>query len=391
MISYSLAEESWGIEEYNVIKAVVASKQFTMGKKVKEFEEKFAKYIDSKYSVMVNSGSSANLLAIAALFFKKTSPLKRGDEVIVPALSWPTTFSPLYQYGLNLKFVDIDLHTLNYDLNILQDAITEKTKIILAVNLCGNPNDFKRLQEIINDRNIILMEDNCESMGATFEEKKTGTFGLVGTFSTFFSHHISTMEGGIIATDNEEIYHILLSLRAHGWTRELPKNNLLTDLDLKDPFENLWKFILPGYNVRPLELSGAIGIEQLKKLPDFVKIRRMNAQFFQKTFNDDANFIIQKEIGRSSYFGFSLIIKPNSGFNRDAIIKLLNSNSIESRPIFSGNFVKTDAIKFFNYETVGKLINANIVHTNGFIVGNHHFDIREKIEYLKRILYSESP
>ena len=152
--------------------------------------------------------------------------LKIGDEVIVPAVSWSTTYFPLQQFGLKLKFVDIDLRTLNYDLNALKEAVSNNTKMIVAVNLLGNPNDFDKIKNIIEDKNIIIFEDNCESLGAEFKDKQAGTFSLLGTFSTYFSHHISTMEGGFVTTDNEELYHILLSIRAHGWTRNLPKKIL---------------------------------------------------------------------------------------------------------------------------------------------------------------------
>ena len=386
MIKYPLSSETWDKEEFKAIDRVIDSKRFTMGDNTKEFENYFAEYIGSKYAVMVNSGSSANLLAIASLFYKKNNSLNRGDEVIVPAVSWSTTYYPLYQYGLKLKFVDIDLNTLNYDFEILADAVSDKTRMIVVVNLCGNPNDFVRLNKIIKDRNIIIIEDNCESMGATYNGKQTGTFGLMGTFSTFYSHHICTMEGGIIVTADEELYHILLSLRAHGWTRDLPQNNLVSGSKNNNLFEESWKFVLPGYNVRPLEISAAVGIEQMKKLPDIIQNRRENAKYFQKIFKENTNYIIQKEIGKSSWFGFSIIINPNSKLKRDKIIKLLADKNIECRPIFSGNFTRNDVIKYFDYKIVGKLENANLVHKNGFLVGNHHIDIREQLLHLKNVI-----
>jgi len=288
MVKYSLASSTWDEKEPQAIKRVMDSDRYTMGGQVAAFEKTFADYTGSKYCVMVNSGSSANLLAVASLFYTKQPKLKRGDEVIVPAVSWSTTYSPLYQYGLKLKFVDIDLDTLNYDLDALKDAVTDKTKMILAVNLLGNPNDFTAISKIIDKRDILLLEDNCESMGAEYNNKQTGTFGLLGTFSTFFSHHISTMEGGMVVTNDEELYHILLSTRSHGWTRHLPQNNKVCDMS-SDPFEESFRFVLPGYNVRPSEMSGAIGIEQLKKLPDFIRVRKENAQIFQKLFKDHRN------------------------------------------------------------------------------------------------------
>ena len=206
-------------------------------------------------------------------FIKKNNKLKRGDEVIVPALSWSTSYFPLYQYGLNLKFVDIDLETLNYDLSQLKKAITNKTRLIMAVNLLGNSNDFDQIKSLIKGKNINLVEDNCESLGAEFNKKKTGTFGLIGTNSSYFSHHINTIEGGIINTNDKELYQIMLSLRAHGWTRNLPSKNLLSNKH-KDSFYNHFNFILPGYNLRPIEFTAAIGLEQLKKLPNMFKAKK---------------------------------------------------------------------------------------------------------------------
>ena len=265
-MKYKLASSTWDHSEIGAIHKVIATDMYSMNEKVREYEVDFTKYIGSKYAVMTSSGSTANLLMIAAMFYTKdkTRRLKRGDEVIVPAVSWSTTYFPLQQYGLRVKFVDIDRETLNIDLAKLKDAITEKTKTILAVNLLGNPNDFDVIQALIGDQKITLLEDNCESLGAIFGGKQAGTFGLMGTFSSFFSHHIATMEGGCVVTDDEELYHILLSMRAHGWTRNLPKENLVSGNKSDDPFEESFKFILPGYNVRPLEMSGAIGIEQLK-------------------------------------------------------------------------------------------------------------------------------
>ena len=193
MKKYSLATTTWDNKEIEAIHRVIDSDFYSMGKEVKAFEEEFAKLFGSKYAIMVNSGSSANLIAVGALMFSKKYNLQAGDEVIVPAVSWATTYTPLQQYGLKLKFVDIDLDTLNLDLDEVEKAIGEKTKAIFAVNLLGNPNDFDRLLDICEKNNLILIEDNCESMGATYNNKQAGTFGVMGTFSTFFSHHIATM------------------------------------------------------------------------------------------------------------------------------------------------------------------------------------------------------
>jgi dTDP-4-amino-4,6-dideoxygalactose transaminase len=388
MINYPLASSTWDDKELSAIQKVVESNMFTMGKHVAEYEKRFANFFGSEYAVMVSSGSAANLLMIASLFYTKNESfkLKRGDEVIVPVVSWSTTYFPLQQYGLKVKFVDIDPDTLNINLAQLENVITDKTKAILTVNLLGNPNDFSVIKKITTGKNIILLEDNCESMGATFEGKQAGTFGVMGTYSSFFSHHMATMEGGYVVTDDEELYHILLCMRAHGWTRDLPKENLISGTKSDDPFEESFKFVLPGYNVRPLEMSGAIGIEQLKKLPGFIHKRRENSVYFQEMFSDHPYLRIQKETGSSSWFGFSLVIKEGSGFERKQIVSKLVENGIECRPIVTGNFAKNEVINYFDYEISGSLKHAEYLDKNGFFVGNHQVDIKDMILTLTHVL-----
>ncbi len=384
---FPLATTSWGKEEHDAMQRVIASGMYSMGENVRAFERDFAQYVGSQHCVMVNSGSSANLLMVAALFYTKNSKLKlqRGDEVIVPAVSWSTTYYPLYQYGLKIKFVDIDLHTLNYDLDQLEQAVTDKTRAIMAVNLLGNPNDFERIQQIVGARDIILMEDNCESMGATYKGKQAGTFGVMGTFSAFFSHHISTMEGGMVVTDDEEIYQILLSLRAHGWTRNLPKQNHVCSDKSDDPFEESFRFVLPGYNVRPLEMEGALGVEQLKRLPKMIEERRKNGKLLQKVLDNHPEIIIQREIGASSWFGFSLVIRFGSKLTRKALVVKLHELGFECRPIVAGNFAKNEVVKYFDAEIHGTLKNADHIDQNGLFVGNHHFPIPEAFAALAKL------
>ncbi|BBV40294.1 DegT/DnrJ/EryC1/StrS family aminotransferase [Citrobacter portucalensis] len=387
MINYPLASSTWDDLEYKAIQSVIDSKMFTMGEYVKQYETQFAETFGSKYAVMVSSGSTANLLMIAALFFTKTPKLKKGDEIIVPAVSWSTTYYPLQQYGLKVKFVDIDINTLNIDIESLKDAVTDSTKAILTVNLLGNPNNFDEINKIIGGRDIILLEDNCESMGAIFNNKCAGTFGLMGTFSSFYSHHIATMEGGCIVTDDEEIYHILLCIRAHGWTRNLPKNNKVTGVKSDDQFEESFKFVLPGYNVRPLEMSGAIGIEQLKKLPRFISVRRKNAEYFLEKFKSHPYLSVQQETGESSWFGFSFIIKKDSGVIRKDLVEKLNSAGIECRPIVTGNFLKNeDVLKYFDYTVHNSVDNAEYLDKNGLFVGNHQMELFDEIDYLREVL-----
>jgi CDP-6-deoxy-D-xylo-4-hexulose-3-dehydrase len=380
-----LASSSWDEEEIKAMQEVIKSGDFSMGKKVLEFEREFASYVKSKYSIMVNSGSSANLLMIAALFFKKDNPLKPGDEVIVPAVSWSTTYYPLSQYGLKLKFVDIDKETLNYDLKKLSEAISDNTRLLMVVNILGNPNNFSTINEILKDSKIIIVEDNCESLGAKFKNKFTGTFGIMGSYSSFFSHHISTMEGGLITTDDIELYHILLSIRSHGWTRNLPKKNKISALKSDNEFEESFKFILPGYNLRPLELSAAVGLKQLIKLPKLIKERRKNAEFMKEIISSSRIFSMQKEIGESSWFGFAIILKNNKDISREKVFKYLDLMKIEYRPVVTGNFLNQPVCKYIDIIDNGIMINANYIDKNAFYIGNHHYDISNALKELKFI------
>lgn len=384
---YPLASSTWGAEEKVAMAAVLDSGLFTMGAKVATFEADFARCTGSRHCVMVNSGSSANLLMIAALFYTRNPKLrlKRGDEVIVPAVSWATTYHPLHQYGLKLKFVDVDLHTLNFDLQALASAITPATRAIMAVNLLGNPNHFRAIRTLTDGRDIVLLEDNCESMGADFEGRAAGTFGVMGSHSTFFSHHISTMEGGLVVTDDEELYHIMLSLRAHGWTRNLPKHNHVCGTKSDDPFEESFRFVLPGYNLRPLELSGALGIEQVKKLPQLIAARRANARLLQHAMADHPRLLIQQEVGSSSWFGFSLLIKPGVKRSRSELLAELRAAGFECRPVVAGNFAKNPVVQHFDHEIHGELKNAQYVDSHGLYVGNHAHDMSEAVQALSSI------
>lgn len=385
---YTLSDDTWGREEIEAAMRVLISRNYTMGKEVQKFELEFAKWLGSKYVIMVNSGSSANLLAIAALMYLKK--LQRGDEIIVPAVSWSTTYFPLEQYGLHVKFVDIDGDTLNIDPEIIEKAITGRTRAIFVVNLLGNPCDYNKLNKICEKYNLILLEDNCEALGAKYNDKLTGTFGLIGTFSTFYSHHICTMEGGMCATDDEELYEYMLSLRAHGWTRNLPKKGKVYQKNT-NPFYEKFNFIMPGFNLRPLEIEAAIGLEQIKKINSFIANRRKNAEVFVEEINKIDYLRTQKEIGRSSWFGFPIILNQNAKITRGELVKLLESKGIETRPIVAGNFTKNPAIEYFDYEIFGELNNSDNIHENGLFIGNHsNIGINEIIDvfsYLDKFNY----
>ncbi|GAB4302835.1 MAG: lipopolysaccharide biosynthesis protein RfbH [Roseovarius sp.] len=386
-LPFPLASSSWDAREYAAIERVVSSGMFTMGPEVARFEAMFAEALGSAHAVMVNSGSSANLLMVAALRYHSRCRLRPGDEVIVPAVSWSTTYFPLYQYGLKLVFVDIDRDTLNIDPQALAEAIGPRTRAIMAVNLLGNPNDFDRIAEIVDGRDILLLEDNCESLGASWRGRQAGTFGIAGSHSSFFSHHIATMEGGMVVTDDEELHHIMLSLRSHGWTRHLPRENRVTGTKSDDPFEESFRFVLPGYNLRPLEISGAIGQEQIAKLPMIVAERRRNAEAFCALMQGYPELRIQRETGCSSWFGFAMVIEPGAGFSRAELIAALGRHGIECRPIVAGNFARNSVVaRFMDHRIHGTLHNADEIDRNGLFIGNHHYSLGDRWPLLRAAL-----
>ncbi|MBI4404666.1 MAG: DegT/DnrJ/EryC1/StrS family aminotransferase [Deltaproteobacteria bacterium] len=382
---FDLASSSWGEEEIAAINRVVKSGNFTMGENVDQFERGFADKMAVKHAVMVSSGSTANLVGVGSLFFKKERPLCRGDEVIVPAISWATTYYPLQQYGLRLRFVDVELETLNMDVSQLEKALTSRTRMVVAVSVLGNPCALDKIRAFCDQHGLYLFEDNCESLGAELNGRKCGTFGHLNTFSFFFSHHISTMEGGMIVTDDYELYQLVKSMRAHGWIRNLPPDSTIYE-KRDDDFYEAYRFILPGYNARPLELSGAVGIEQLRKLDGMIDIRRKNAALFVKLFENDDRYIIQKENGKSSWFSFTVILNPKYKIDRAQVMQKLNDADIGYRIITGGNFLRHDVIKYFDYECVSEIINANIAHDRGFFVGNHPKDLTSQIHRLRDAL-----
>jgi CDP-6-deoxy-D-xylo-4-hexulose-3-dehydrase len=382
---YELAVSTWGPEELAAIEHVIASDRFTIGPNVAAFEEAFASYHGRKYAVMVNSGSSANLLCVAALFYKKERPLTRGDEVIVPAISWATTYHPLQQYGLKMKIVDVELDTLNIDTSQLEDAMGPRVRAIIGVSILGNPAALDVLRRFADEHGLYFIEDNCESMDAELSGRKAGTFGDLSTFSSFFSHHISTMEGGMVTTNDRELYELVKSMRAHGWARDLPSDSVIYDKTDDDFFE-AYRFILPGYNVRPIEMCGAIGVEQLKKLPAMTAARRKNWNLFQSLFAGDNRFIIQRENGRSSAFSFTIILNSESGLSRARVFKSLRQAEIGYRIITGGCITRHDVIRHYDHECLDALPNANFAHDNGFFVGNHPFDLTPQIVRLREVL-----
>ncbi len=378
-VIYPLASTTWDSEEVEAATRLLKNNQLTMGAEVRKFEEDFARYIGSKYAVMFNSGSSANLGMLAALRYVRNSPVQEGDEVIVPAVSWSTTYYPVNQVGLTLKFVDVDLQTLNMDVDLVEQAIGPKTKAILAVNLLGNPAELNRLRELCEEHMLVLIEDNCESLGAELDGEKAGTFGLAGTYSFFFSHHICTMEGGMVTTNSKDFAETLISIRAHGWTRGLDTENSVHNKS-ENEWDDLFRFVLPGYNLRPIELSGAIGQVQLRKFPEFLDWRRKNAKIFIDLFSGRDDLIVQSEIGSSSWFGFSFILDGNLQGKRAELLAHFSEHGVETRPIVAGNFTVNPVMKHLKHAPLDSLPNAERLHRDGFFIGNHHSNFESELK-----------
>jgi len=383
-VKFELAYDTWDAQEAAAAERVIRSGKYTMGDEVRRFESSFATCFSRKHAVMVNSGSSANLVAVGSLFFKRDRPLRPGDEVIVPAISWATTFYPLMQYGLRLRFLDVELDTLNMDVSLLKKALTPRTRMVVAVSILGNPCALDVMRAFCDEHDLYLFEDNCESMGATLGGKPCGAFGDVSTFSTFFSHHISTGEGGIVTTDDEELRQLAVCLRAHGWTRDLPSPSLLYRKG--DEFADAYRFLLPGYNVRPMEISGAVGSVQLGKLDAMLAGRRRNAEKFHDLFKDDDRFIFQRENGASSWFSFTFVMHPEWGVDRGDVLAALAGAGIGARMVTGGNFLRHDVIRHCDHDVVAGSRNADLVHDRGFFVGNAPRDLSAELEHLHGVL-----
>ena len=383
---YPLIFDSWGDEELKAISDVVRSGRFSMGPYVKEFEIEFAKKFDVQYAICVNSGSSANLLAVAALRFFRNG-LQPGDEIIVPSIGWSTTYSPLFYAGFTPKFVDVDRTTFNIDVEQVRLALTERTKAILCVNLLGKCANFSELMVLAKERGLIILEDNCESMGASHNGIYAGTFGLAGTFSFFFSHHISTIEGGMIVTNDREFRDICICLRAHGWLRDLDHNSHLFDDRVSD-FRRMFWFVLPGFNVRPTEFTGKLGLEQLEKFDSMLELRRGNHEYFIKKFQGNRFVDIQVYDSGHSAFSFGMILKKQFSSRRDELVRFLSENHIEARPIGSGDITRNPMVeKFFKDRAPeGVMINARLLDEAGFMVGNHPAPLHQAIDHLESMI-----
>ena len=367
-----LISAAYGKEE--VVEAIdsLISTWVTLGKKVKKFENLFAKYIGTKYAIMVNSGSSANLLALSILSHPKNKKIMAGDEIITPAVTWATTVYPMININTKPVFIDVEPDTYTINTKSVKESISNKTAAIMPVHLLGNSCNMEEINKISKKNNLSLIEDSCEAHGAEFKGKKVGSFGDMGTFSFFMSHHITTIEGGMIVTDNEKYYELAKSMRAFGWTRELKKKK---EISAKyQSIDERFLFINLGFNLRPTEIQGAFGIHQMKKIKSFLKIRRDNAIFWNKKFKDlDDIFFLPKETQNSkhAHFCYPLTIKDEVKITRSEIVNFLKKKKIETRPIMAGNMVEQPSSKEYKYRISGKLENSERIMKNGFFFGNH--------------------
>ena len=368
-----LIKPSYRAEEVNEAIDSLLTMRVTMGEKVKQFENLFSDYIGVKHAVMVNSGSSANLLALSILTNPGIkNPIQPGDEVITPAVTWSTTVFPIINCGAVPVLVDIELNDFDISLEGIKKAITGKTRAIMPVHLLGNPCQMDGLMKIAGDHNLYVIEDACEAHGAEFKGKKVGSFGDLATFSFFFSHHISTIEGGMLLTNNDDFAELARGLRAFGWIRDLKDKDKIAQKHREiDP---RFLFINIGYNFRPMELQGAFGIHQIKKLESFIKIRRENAQFWHDKLKKYSTYFTlheEKPFTRHVWFGYPVIVNPNAGFTRQDLVTFLEKKGVETRSIMAGNIAAQPAMQQANYRKVGTLPNARLINRNAFFFGNH--------------------
>ena len=388
---YPLLDKGLSKKDLNEGIKVLKSGNITMGSKTKTFENLFKKKLKTNYALMVNSGSSANLLAT----FASCNPLranrfKQGDHALIQSLCWPTSLWPLVQTGLKINFIDVDPLTLNVVAEDLINKVTNKTKLILIINVLGLSPDIKKIRNFCKKKKIILIEDNCESLGAKYKNKYLGTFGDFGTFSFFYSHQITSGEGGMIVCKNKKDYEILKALRSHGWSRD---ENVTKKYPKLDP---RYVFINSGFNLRPTDIQAAIGISQFKKLDKFKRIRSDNRNKIIKSLQKSSKwknqfqFIkVPKDIS-PSYMVFPILLNSNYKNKKEKFINYIESKGLETRPVISGSFINQPSSKLFNLnKSKDKFQGAEEVQKLGFVIGLHTEKInKDKISFLKKTLLS---
>lgn len=367
-----LHESTISTDEIMAVLKCLMENRITMGEEVRSFEDKLESYFQISNAVTVNSGSSANLLAVSALTSTDLERhLKPGDEVIVPALSWSTSVWPIVQLGLVPVIVDIDPETLNIDIDQARSAISNKTKAIMPIHVYGNPCNMDGIMNLCDQYNLLLVEDCCEALGAKYNDQYVGSFGDVGTYSLYYSHHITTLEGGFTTTNDETLAEAMRIRRAHGWVRDTrnPEHwySKYPDIDKR------FLFVDQGYNFRISEPQGAMGKVQLSKLSQFVSQRRKAASQLINKLESQKHIKIQRETdkGFHSWFGMPITIDSQASFNTKQIRSHLENSGIETRPIICGNIAKQPAIEKYKHRVHGKLEHATNVMNNGFAIGSH--------------------
>ena len=388
---YELLENGFTNQDISIGKKVLSSKRITMASYTRNFEINFAKKIGAKYALMVNSGSSANLIAtFAAGNPLRKNSFKRGDEILVPALCWSTSIWPLVQFGLKLKFVDIDLKTLNVNFDDLKKKITKKTKGLLLINVLGISSDLFKISKFAQKKNLIVIEDNCESLGSKLRNKHLGTFGDFSSFSFYYSHQITSGEGGMVTCKTKEDYDILFALRSHGWlggTRFYKRDlNLYNSYAKKNPkLDPRYIFINSGFNLRPTDIQGAIAHNQFKRLSRLKKLRNenrtkiINKLLFSKKWDNQFKFINIPKNLEPSWMGLPILLNEKYISKKQKFVDYLDKNGIETRPIISGNFLNHPAAKLYKLNKKKLLFkNAQIVQNLGFLIGLHTKKITNK-------------
>jgi len=387
-------------DEKELISLVDASLDFwlTAGRFAQKFEEEMAKFLGIKYCLLTNSGSSANLLAISALLSSKLGEkrLKPDDEVITTACAFPTTVNPIIQNNLIPVFLDVNIGTYNIQADEIEKAISEKTKAIFIAHTLGNPVDLDKIMKIAKRYNLWLIEDNCDALGSKYKGKYTGTFGDISTLSFYPAHHITTGEGGAVLTSNSELKKIIISFRDWGrdcWCEPGHDNTCGKRFSWKLgelPFGYDHKYIYShiGYNLKITDLQAAVGVEQLKKLPNYTNKRKENYQLLYNGLKKYTKYFIfpkATEGSDPSWFGFPIAVKKTAGFTRKEIIDYLEENKIATRMLFGGNLLRQPAYEKVKYRVFGSLENTDFVMKSVFWIGVYPGLDRKRIEYVIKI------
>ena len=374
---YPLLSNAFTNEDINKGIKVIKSKNITMSKITLKFEKKFARKMGVKYALMTNSGSSANLLVISALINPlNKKKLNKNDEILIPAVCWSTSLWPIIQNNLKPVFVDVDLDTFNIDIKNLEKKISKKTKAIMLIHVLGTCSNMSKLMQIAKKNKLIVIEDTCESLGAKFNKKLLGTFGKFGTFSFYYSHQITSGEGGMVVCNNKKDYNILKSMRSHGWSRNTHFHNYY-----KKKYKNIderFIFIGPGYNLRPTEFQAAIALNQFDRLDKLIKIRNNNRNkiissiIHHSKWKNQFTFMKPEKKIKPSWFGLPILINKKYLNNKNEFLNYLTNNNIENRPIISGNFLNQPASKLYKFKYNKKdFHNSEEIEKRGFFIGLH--------------------